>query len=148
MKRLLVLLPVLFLTVACQKKPDAPVPATSPATPTNPADPGTTPTTPPPTPPPPVTSCQGATIPVSVTDTVNDNSSKDFTIAHFEQSCGDTVTVFFRTANYAPSPAPAWTQLNNTTDTSSTYYSINNQVITFHNKTGIVLEIDIEAVLK
>ncbi len=141
MKNIYLILPLIALTAACSKKPDAPAPVTAPPTSTNP------PTPPPPA---PVTNCQGATVLYSLpgNQTVNDNSSKDFTIPNFEQSCGDSVTVFFRSANYAPAPAPAWTQLHNTTDTSITYYSIVNQVVTFHNKTGIVLEVDIEAVIK
>lgn len=144
MKRLPVLLLAPLLLCSCHKKPDAPAPEPTVSTPT-----GTTPpTSPPVTPPGPVTSCKGATVLWSLTpsgQTVNDNSSKDFTVPGFEISCGDTLQVFFRSAGIFP--APAWTQLGNV-DLGASYYSVLNQTVTFHNRTGIILEIDIEAVLK
>lgn len=138
MKRSLAIFPLLLLMVACSKKPDAPTPAAVQPTPGQPQPPA----------PPPVTNCQGATVMYSLPtgQTVNDNSSKAFTIPNFEQSCGDTLSVFFRAAGITP--APAWTPLTQTTDNGATYYSVLNQVVTFHNRTGIVLEVDIEAVLK
>lgn len=140
MRKLLAILPVLFLTVACQKKPDPPAPAANAPTPTIPDTP------PPSPPPPPVTNCQGATVLYSLPgyETVNDNSSRDFTVPHFELSCGDSVTVFFRAAIF---PGPAWIELHDV-DNGASYYSILNQVVTIHNRTGIVMQVDIEAVLK
>lgn len=144
MKTLMLILIGLSM-VACSKKPDAPAPEATVIAPTNPPS-GTTPPTIPP--PPPVTNCTGGTVLWSLTpagQTVNDNSSKDFTVPGFEISCGDTLQVFFRTAGITP--APAWTQLGDV-DLGASYYSVVNQTVTFHNRTGIVLEIDIEAVLK
>lgn len=130
----LALLPFMLIVCACQKKPDPPAPATEQTV----ANPN------PPTPPTPVTNCQGATVMYSLPagQTINDNSSKDFTIPNFEQSCGDSVQVFMRKPGVA-----TWTEYF-TVDNGASYYSITNQVVTLHNRTGIVLEVDIEAVLK
>ncbi len=143
MKKILFLASLAVLTTACQKKPDPPAPvASAPA-----VTPGQPPVV---TPPAPVTSCQNATIAWSLTpagQTVNDNSSKDFVIPGFNLGCGDTISVFFRTPAVGPNPAPAWTTASDVNN-GATYYSLLNQTVTFHNKTGVILEIDIEAVLK
>lgn len=96
--------------------------------------------------PPPVTNCQGATVPWSLPSgqTINDLSSKDFTIAGFDVGCGDTLRVYMRRPNIFP--ADPWTEYFNV-DNGASYYALNGQIVTVYNKTGIVLEVAIETVL-
>lgn len=124
------LLPILF--GACHKKPDAPDPLAAPLSHSDPQ------------PLPPVTSCQGSTVLYSLPgiQTVNDNSSKDFMVPGYETSCGDTLQVFMRKDS-----GQAWFELHDI-DNGASYYSLFNQTVTVHNRTGIVQEVDIEAVLK
>ncbi len=141
MKTTYLILPLAMLVIGCHKKPDAPAPSAVTAPPSDSPEP--TPTTPTP---PPVTSCKGATVLYSLPsgELINDNSSRSFTITGFEVSCGDTVRVFMRRPNIQGEP---WTEYFNI-DNGASYFAINDQVITVYNKTGIVLEVAIEAVLK
>lgn len=135
MKTFLLLLTLVSLT-ACHKKPDAPTPALAQAT---------QPSTPNPNPPPPVSNCQGSTVlwHSPANDTINDNSSKDYLVPGFEVSCNDSARVYMRLPNGIGVP---WTEYFNV-DNGASYFSIAGQTITVHNRTGIVLEVYIEAVL-
>lgn len=136
MSKLMVLLLVSLSLTACQKKPDPPAPVSEPAVSTNPPPPS----------PPPVSSCQGATVMYSMpVDTIPDNSIKSFVIPNFELSCGDSLQVFIR--NPQSPQGQGWTELHDVANGGS-YFSILNQTVTVHNSTGIVVEVDIEAILK
>lgn len=134
MKKLLAIILLGLTTCACHKKPDAPAPLATPTDHSNPQPP----------PPTPVTNCQGATVLYSLPgiQTVNDNSSKDFVIPGYETSCGDTLQVFIRKDS-----SQAWFELHDV-NLGASYYSLVNQTVTVHNRTGIVQEVDIEAILK
>lgn len=128
-----------LLTSACSHKPDAPAPT-----------PQTVTSSPTPTPPPaPVTNCQNATVMVSVPIfQMPDNpvpNSTTVTINNFEQSCGDTVAVYFR--NPGVPPATPWTTLHEGSNGAS-YFTVTNQIVTIVNHNGIVVDVDVEAVLK
>lgn len=123
-----------FLLLACQKKRENPPQLASPA---NQGQPPTQP---------PTSSCLGAATPWSLPagELVNDNSSRDFTIPGFDTGCGDTVRVYMRRPNMFP--ADPWTEYF-TIDNGASYYSLAGNVVTMHNRTGIILEVGIEAVL-
>ncbi len=135
MKSLIVL--SLLALSACTKHPDAPAPQVQPVN---------GPTQPPPPQPPPVTNCLGSTVLYQLPGNplINDLSSRSFVIPGFEVSCGDSLRVYMRRPNIQLEP---WTEYFNV-DNGASYYSINNQTVTIYNKTGIVLEAYIEAILK
>lgn len=141
MKKTMMFLLMGLSLVACNKKPDPPAP-TAPSGPTS-----GTPTQP--TPPPPVTNCQGATVMVSVpVFQMPDNpvpNTQNVTINNFEKSCGDTVQVFFR--NPGVPPGTPWTTIHEGANGAS-YFTVTNQIVTIVNSTGIVVDVDVEAVLK
>ncbi len=144
MEKIYSVLALSLLVTACQKKPDPPAPDVASTTTTTTNPPSNPPANPPP---PPVTNCQNATVLYSLPggQNVNDNSQRSFVVTGFEISCGDTLNVYFRAAGITP--APAWIQLHDVNNGAS-YYSITNQTVTIFNKTGIIMEADIEAVLK
>lgn len=134
---------LLLLTVflnACSKHPDDPPAVATPVT-TNPPPP---PLPQPPPTPPPVTNCQGATVPwQSPSDwTINDNSSKTFTVPGFDVGCGDSLRVFIRKDS-----TQSWYELFNV-NMGASYYSLAGNVVTVYNMTGIVQEVNIQAILK
>lgn len=121
-------LTVLAFAAGCHKSPDAPRPQVVSAAPA----------------PPPVTNCQGGTVTWSLPagNTINSNSSMLFTVPGFDLGCGDSVSVFLRKDS-----TQTWFQLGNVNHGAS-YYALSGNVVTVFNMTGIVQEVDIEAVLK